>query len=53
MAGIQCLLNERTKQGLRKEEEGDMGGLSATNFQGPACYAEYMWARYLQHMLFM
>ncbi|XP_038301330.1 uncharacterized protein LOC119867406 [Canis lupus familiaris] len=25
MAGIQCLLNERTKQGLRKEEEGDMG----------------------------
>ncbi|CAD7690878.1 unnamed protein product [Nyctereutes procyonoides] len=28
MAGIQCLLNERTKQGLRKEEEGDMGGLS-------------------------
>ncbi|XP_025862974.1 uncharacterized protein [Vulpes vulpes] len=34
MAGIQCLLNERTKQGLRKEEEGDMG--EAPSLKGPS-----------------
>lgn len=42
---------------MRKEEEGDMGDLSATNLQGSASYTEYMcvhiynvcsWWRYSQ-----